>query len=43
MNIHIILAGVALGLAILGIVKPAWPCIAVAVMLLAIDLLIHYP
>jgi hypothetical protein len=38
MNIHLILIGVALGLAILSIIKPSWPCLAVAVILIAADL-----
>ncbi len=41
MNIHTILIGIALLLAILSIIKPAWPLLSVAVLLIAIDLLIR--
>lgn len=39
-NIHIILPCIAIGLAIAGLIKPQWPLVAVAVLLIGIDLLI---
>jgi len=41
-NIHIILPVIALILAVVGIVKPTWPLVSVAVILLAIDALIRH-
>lgn len=40
-NATSILATVAIVLAIVGIVKPAWPCTAVAVILVSVALLIN--
>jgi len=37
----VILAVVAGGLAVVGIVKPSWPCVPVAVLLLAVAILIR--
>lgn len=42
MTITAILALVAVGLAILGLVKPQWPAVAVAVLLLAVAFLIQH-
>jgi len=39
-NIHIILPVLALVFAVAGIIKPTYPLVAVAVLLLAVDLLI---
>jgi hypothetical protein len=39
-NIHVILPVLALALAIGALVKPSWPLIPVAVILLAVDLLV---
>jgi hypothetical protein len=39
-NVHTILVVVALGLAIFSLVKPAWPLLPVAVILVCVDLLI---
>ena len=41
-NIHIILPVIALILAVVGIVKPTWPLVSVAVILLAIDALVKH-
>lgn len=41
MNAHAILVGVALVLAVVGIIKPAWPMVPLAVILLAVDALIR--
>jgi len=38
-NAHQLLIGIALVLAIAGIVKPAWPLVPVAVILVCVDLL----
>ena len=35
-----ILAGIAVILAVVGIIKPAWPCVAVAVLLVSIALIV---
>lgn len=40
-NIHILLPILAIIFASVGIAKPAWPCVAVAVLLLAINALIR--
>jgi hypothetical protein len=40
-SVHFILPAIALGLAIISIVRPAWPLLAVAVILIAIDLLVR--
>lgn len=37
-NVHYLLIGIALILAIIAIVKPEWPCLAVSVILIAIEL-----
>lgn len=39
-NIHIILPVIALILAVAGIIKPQWPLVAVAVLLLAVNALV---
>lgn len=39
-NVHTILVVVALGLAIVSLIKPAWPLLPVAVVLICVDLLI---
>ena len=39
MNIHLLLIGIAMILAIVAIIKPAWPCVAVSVLLICIELL----
>jgi uncharacterized membrane protein YbaN (DUF454 family) len=39
-NIHIILPVLAIVLAVIGIVRPAWPCVSVAVLLLAVNALV---
>lgn len=39
-NVHIILPIIALGLAVFGIIKPTWPLVAVAVLLLAVNALV---
>jgi len=39
-NIHVILPVLALAFAVAGIIKPTYPLVAIAVLLLAIDLLI---
>lgn len=39
-NIHVILPVIALILGVSGIVKPTWPLIAVAVILLAVNALV---
>jgi hypothetical protein len=39
-NIHIILPVLALVLTVAGMVKPAWPLLAVAVLLLAVNALV---
>lgn len=36
-NIHFILCGIALVLGVAGIIRPAWPLLGVAVILLSID------
>lgn len=36
-NVHYVLCGIALVLGICGLIKPNWPVVAVAVLLLAID------
>ena len=36
-NVHYVLCGLALILAVIGIVKPVYPMVAVAVILLAVD------
>jgi hypothetical protein len=36
-NIHILLPVIALILAVAGIIKPQWPLVAVAVLLLAVN------
>lgn len=41
MNAHTILCGLAILLAVLGLVKPTWPLVAVAVLLLAVDALMR--
>lgn len=40
MNIHVILIGIALVLAVIAIIKPTWPLLAVSVILICVDLLI---
>lgn len=40
-NIHIILPVIAIGLAVVGLVKPSWPVVAVAVLLLAVNALVR--
>ena len=40
MNVIQILSGIALILAVVGIAKPAWPLVPVAVILLAVAILI---
>ena len=39
-NIHFILPVIALVLAVVGIIKPTWPLVSVAVILLAVALLV---
>jgi hypothetical protein len=39
-NVHIILPVIALAMAIGGIIRPAWPLVAVAVLLLAVNALV---
>ena len=39
-NIHIILPVIALIMAVAGIIKPQWPLVAVAVLLLAVNALV---
>lgn len=39
MNTHQLLIGIALILAVAGIIKPTWPLVAVAVILVCVDLL----
>lgn len=39
-NIHVVLPVIALALAIAGIIKPQWPLVAVAVLLLAVNALV---
>jgi uncharacterized membrane protein YbaN (DUF454 family) len=39
-NIHFILPVIALVLAVIGIVKPTWPLVAVAVILLAVNAIV---
>jgi hypothetical protein len=39
-NVHVVLPVIALALAIGGIIKPAWPLVAVAVLLLAVNALV---
>jgi hypothetical protein len=39
-NIHVILPVIALILAVAGIIKPQWPLVAVAVLLLAVNALV---
>jgi len=39
-NIHVVLPVIALALAISGIIKPQWPLVAVAVLLLAVNALV---
>jgi len=39
-NIHIILPVIALILAVVGIIKPTWPLVSVAVILLAVNALV---
>lgn len=41
MNTHTLLCGLAILLAVLGLVKPTWPLVAVAVLLLAVDALMR--
>ena len=36
-NVHYVLCGLALILSVIGIVKPVYPMVAVAVILLAVD------
>jgi hypothetical protein len=36
-NVHYVLCGIALVLGVCGIIRPAWPLLGVAVILLAID------
>lgn len=40
MNIHTILIGIALLLAVIAIIKPGWPLLAVSVILVCVDLLV---
>jgi len=40
-NIHIILPVLALILAVAGIIRPQWPLVAVAVLLLAVNSLVR--
>ena len=40
-NIHVILPVIALILAVAGIIKPQWPLVAVAVLLLAVNALVR--
>lgn len=40
MNIHFILIAIALLLAILSLIKPTWPLLAVAVLLVCVSLLV---
>ncbi len=39
-DIHVILPVVALGLAVVGLIKPEWRTVAVAVLLLAVNALV---
>lgn len=39
-NVHIILPVIAIVLAVGGLIKPTWPLIAVAVLLLAVNALV---
>lgn len=39
-NIHVILPVISLILAVAGIIKPQWPLVAVAVLLLAVNALV---
>ena len=39
-NIHFVLPVIALILAVAGIIKPQWPLVAVAVLLLAVNALV---
>jgi uncharacterized membrane protein YbaN (DUF454 family) len=39
-NIHLILPVIALVLAVVGIIKPTWPLLAVAVILLAVNAIV---
>lgn len=39
-NIHVILPVIALVLAVVGIIKPTWPIVGVAVILLAVNALV---
>ena len=39
-NIHVILPVIALILAVAGIIKPTWPLVSVAVILLAVNALV---
>jgi hypothetical protein len=41
MNSHTLLCGIAIVLAVVGIIKPSWPVVAVAVLLLAVDALMR--
>jgi hypothetical protein len=40
-NIHVVLPIIALILAVCGIIKPTWPLVAVAVLLLAVNALVR--
>ena len=40
-NVHIVLPVIALLLAVGGIIKPVWPLVAVAVLLLAVNALVR--
>ena len=39
-NIHFILPIIAIILAVIGLIKPTWPLVAVAVLLLAVNALV---
>lgn len=39
-DIHVILPVIALILAVVGIIKPTWPLVSVAVILLAVNALV---
>jgi hypothetical protein len=39
-NIHVILPVIAIILAVGGLIRPAWPLVAVAVLLLAVNALV---
>jgi hypothetical protein len=40
-NIHQILPVIAIILSVVAIIRPAWPCLAVAVLLLAVNALVR--